>query len=717
MLRRLMRRAIAPGPPDRHRGAFLPRFAEVVRELMGAGLSRAARAGETVDMWLAREEEAFEPHARAGHADARRASSRGRASAARRASAPTRRSSSTTPTASRSTSRVELAAEQGLGVDEQGFEDLMEEQRVRARASAGRGGRDAAARGCARVGGRDGRPRPTFTGYETLSRRRRSARSREADGRVLASSSTRRSTRRAAARCTTAGTVECEDGGCRAEVTDVRALRRRPGARLVPLDRGELHAGRARGGARRPARAGARRKRTTPRRTCCTRRCASASAATCARRAPTSGRTSCASTSRTAQPLSDEDQRCVEDRVNEMGPRQPARARDHDDAGRGAQRSARWRCSARSTATRCAWSRSATAAGRASCAAARTCARTAEIGVFKLTTETSSAANVRRIEAVTGPVAVRLLRRHDQRAGGDGAALLRTLAGERSPRSRPTASTSGASWSGRSGRARAPTCRWRPATSSRSTASRRCSRSASVDDPKAMPDVADRLRNQLGDPAVVVLGADTGGPRLAARGGHARRRGARREGGRDRQGGGAGRRRRRRRARHAWRRPAGATRRSSRTPWRRRGRRSKRALGALRRGVLRVVALDYGSARCGVAVSDPTGTLATPLDAVLRPGTRRGFNRVLASCASRRRARRGRPAAVAVGRRFRADGGDARVRGRGWRRRSTCPWSSTTSASRPRSRSGGRARRRGLARRRRAPGGLAARRSQAPTAI
>ena len=44
----------------------------------------------------------------------------------------------------------------------------------------------------------------------------------------------------------------------------------------------------------------------------------------------------------------------------------------------------------------------------------------------------------------------------------------------------------------------------------------------------------------------------------------------------------------------------------------------------------RVVALDYGAARCGVAVSDPTWTVATPLDAVLRPGTRRGFNRVLA---------------------------------------------------------------------------------------
>jgi putative holliday junction resolvase len=45
----------------------------------------------------------------------------------------------------------------------------------------------------------------------------------------------------------------------------------------------------------------------------------------------------------------------------------------------------------------------------------------------------------------------------------------------------------------------------------------------------------------------------------------------------------------------------------------------------------RVVALDYGSARCGVAVSDPTGTLATPLEPVLRPATRKGFNRLLAA--------------------------------------------------------------------------------------
>ena len=43
---------------------------------------------------------------------------------------------------------------------------------------------------------------------------------------------------------------------------------------------------------------------------------------------------------------------------------------------------------------------------------------------------------------------------------------------------------------------------------------------------------------------------------------------------------------------------------------------------------MRVLALDYGSARCGCALSDPTGTLATPIDPIERPATRRGFARV-----------------------------------------------------------------------------------------
>lgn len=43
---------------------------------------------------------------------------------------------------------------------------------------------------------------------------------------------------------------------------------------------------------------------------------------------------------------------------------------------------------------------------------------------------------------------------------------------------------------------------------------------------------------------------------------------------------------------------------------------------------MRVLALDYGKARCGCAVSDPTGTLATPLEPVLAVDTRRGRARL-----------------------------------------------------------------------------------------
>jgi putative Holliday junction resolvase len=39
----------------------------------------------------------------------------------------------------------------------------------------------------------------------------------------------------------------------------------------------------------------------------------------------------------------------------------------------------------------------------------------------------------------------------------------------------------------------------------------------------------------------------------------------------------------------------------------------------------RILALDHGSARCGCAVSDPSGTLATPLPAIVRPETERGL--------------------------------------------------------------------------------------------
>jgi putative Holliday junction resolvase len=44
----------------------------------------------------------------------------------------------------------------------------------------------------------------------------------------------------------------------------------------------------------------------------------------------------------------------------------------------------------------------------------------------------------------------------------------------------------------------------------------------------------------------------------------------------------------------------------------------------------RVLALDYGSARCGCALSDPSGTLATPIDAIAEPASESGLNSIAA---------------------------------------------------------------------------------------
>lgn len=45
---------------------------------------------------------------------------------------------------------------------------------------------------------------------------------------------------------------------------------------------------------------------------------------------------------------------------------------------------------------------------------------------------------------------------------------------------------------------------------------------------------------------------------------------------------------------------------------------------------MRVLALDYGSARCGCAISDPTGLLATPIEPVAQPMSRRGLSHLRA---------------------------------------------------------------------------------------
>ena len=67
---------------------------------------------------------------------------------------------------------------------------------------------------------------------------------------------------------------------------------------------------------------------------------------------------------------------------------------------------------------------------------------------------------------------------------------------------------------------------------------------------------------------------------------------------------------------------------------------------------MKVVALDHGTVRTGVAVSDQTGTLARPLTVVVRVGTDAGFAALLELLESER------PERIVVGLPLSLDGGE-----------------------------------------------------------
>ncbi len=128
---------------------------------------------------------------------------------------------------------------------------------------------------------------------------------------------------------------------------------------------------------------------------------------------------------------------------------------------------------------------------------------TAEIGVFKITSEGSSASNVRRIEAVTGPVALELLRAEDALLR-DAATALRTQ-----PDGVPDAiaklqedvkrlrKVGGAAAAGAG--AAAAVAEQHGATV--------VSQSFDGVSPKELPDIADRLKSQHGEATAVIVGS------------------------------------------------------------------------------------------------------------------------------------------------------------------------------------------------------------------
>src|SRR5262249_52367712 len=133
---------------------------------------------------------------------------------------------------------------------------------------------------------------------------------------------------------------------------------------------------------------------------------------------------------------------------------------------------------------------------------------TGEIGVFRILSETSSSANVRRIEAVTGPEAVRLLREHDRGLGRIGSELrtrpedagdaVHALAQERKRLEKALKSGAGANGAG------ALDIDALAGAAAEVAGASVLAATVEVPDAKALLEVADRVKGRLGDAAILL---------------------------------------------------------------------------------------------------------------------------------------------------------------------------------------------------------------------
>ncbi len=175
VLRRVMRRAIQQGRALGMEGGFLVRYAEVVRELMGGAYPELSTQRAAIEKWLAAEEESFGRTLEQGTRLLEELIERALDADEEGIAAADAFELHDTYGFPFDLTR-ELVAERGLGVDPESFERLMDAQRARARAAAGAGSdpahpagegpRERARELAARAGFQT-----RYTGYETETQR------------------------------------------------------------------------------------------------------------------------------------------------------------------------------------------------------------------------------------------------------------------------------------------------------------------------------------------------------------------------------------------------------------------------------------------------------------------------------------------------------------------------------------------------------------------
>jgi alanyl-tRNA synthetase len=501
VLRRIMRRAIVQGRRSGFDPGFLPRYAGVVRDTMGAAYPELSEQRETIEMWMRTEEEAFNRTLEQGMRKLDELIARAEQGGEEGIGADEAFQLHDTYGFPFDLT-LELAAERGLGVDLQGFEERMEEQRTRARgATLGRGGVDTARERIRAFAAQAGAP-TTFTGYETVEQATAVAAVAAEDGRVLAKLVESPFYATGGGQVHDGGFVRCADGDCTARVLDVVRVDDDQALVLEPIE-GEL-----REGERVLALVDAPARHATEANHTATHLLHAALRETLGAHVRQAGSYVGPDKLRFdfthGAPLSQAEVARVEDRVNELIlANQPVRALTTtlDEArslGAMALFGEKYGDVVRMVEVGDGtWSRELCGGTHVR--------STAEIGVFKLTSETSSAANVRRIEALTGPEALGLLRARDKELEAAAAALRTSpenVAEAVADRERKRKELE------KQLRSAAPADEGVKAGSVVDIGGvRAVFEIRQVADAKALPDLADRMKNQLGDPAVVVIGA------------------------------------------------------------------------------------------------------------------------------------------------------------------------------------------------------------------
>jgi alanyl-tRNA synthetase len=411
VLRRIMRRAILQGRQTLGLDpGFLLRYADVVTEVMGSEYGQLARERESVRRWLGAEEEGFGRALEAGSRLLDELIERARATGAEGISAADAFLLHDTHGFPFDLT-LELVTEHGLGVDEQGFEALMEDQRRRARASGGRTGAAGELRRHAQTLAAAAGFTTDFRGYETTAVETSVGAVEQEDGRDLVKLLESPFYATGGGQIADSGWIECEDGDCRARVDDVLRLGDDQVLALVP-ERGELKSGeRVRAHVDRFARHATECNHTA---THLLHAALRARLGTHVRQAGSYvGPDKLRFDFTHGAALTPDELADVEDAVNRwIVEAHPVRALTTtlDEAralGAMALFGEKYGEVVRMVEV------GDGSFSRELCGGTHV-RSTAEIGVLRIVTETSSAANVRRIEALTGPEGVRLLREHDR---------------------------------------------------------------------------------------------------------------------------------------------------------------------------------------------------------------------------------------------------------------------------------------------------------------